>query len=230
MPEVLLPVPGQGPLYAGLFVAFEGGEGAGKSSHAAALYDRLAAAGLDVVRTREPGGTPNAEAIRGILLTAHADPDRAPLTARAEALLFAAARAEHVAAVVLPALQRGAVVITDRYLDSSIAYQGVGRGLGADVVGGLNGWATEGLFPDLTVLLDIDPAVGLRRVADANRMEAEPLEFHQRVRAGFLDLAGADPERYLVVDAGAPRPEVSAAVAARVEELLHSRRLEAEVG
>ena len=180
----------------GFFVAFEGGEGAGKSTQVRLLAEALAAQGLEVVTTREPGGTPSGAAIRSILL----DP-ATQLSPRAEALLYAADRAHHVATVIRPALERGAVVITDRYVDSSLAYQGAGRTLAQSEVANISAWATEGLVPDFTVLLDLDPEVGLARAGDPDRLEAEPLDFHRRVRAGFLDLAGAEPHRYVVVDA-----------------------------
>ena len=202
----------------GLFVVFEGGEGAGKSTQSRLLADRLRAHG-DVVHTREPGGTPVGEAVRAVVL----DPAHEGMSDRAEALLFAAARGEHVHRVVRPALDRGAVVLCDRYLDSSVAYQGVGRGLGVEAIAGLSLWATQGLLPDLTVLLDVDPALGLARVDDPNRLEGESLEFHREVRAGFLALAAADPPRYLVVDASREPAAIAAEVAARVEALLASR-------
>ena len=180
----------------GFFVAFEGGEGAGKSTQVRLLAEALAAQGLEVVTTREPGGTPSGAAIRSILL----DP-ATQLSPRAEALLYAADRAHHVATVIRPALERGAVVITDRYVDSSLAYQGAGRTLAQSEVANISAWATEGLVPDFTVLLDLDPEVGLARAGDPDRLEAEPLDFHRRVRAGFLDLARAEPHRYAVVAA-----------------------------
>ena len=168
----------------GLFVAFEGGDGAGKSTQARALAAALEARGHEVVLTREPGGTPAAEAMRHVVLT----PEYAGLDPRAEALLYAASRAEHVARLVLPALQRGAVVITDRYIDSSIAYQGVGRGLGPDVVGEINLWATRSLLPDLTVLLDVEAGAGLARLStEPDRLESEPEEFHATRRGSIVD-------------------------------------------
>jgi len=196
----------------GIFIAFEGGEGGGKSTQARLLTEALLAGGREVVRTREPGGTPAAEAIRAVLL----DPANEGLDARAEALLFAAARGEHVARVIRPALDRGAVVITDRYVDSSLAYQGVARGLGVDRVLELSMWATGGLLPDLTFVLDIDPAVGLARVTDPNRLEAESLEWHRMVRAAFLDLAAREPQRYVVLEATRPVEELASAIAAAV--------------
>lgn len=204
----------------GLFLAFEGGDGAGKSTQARLLAEALTARGLDVVVTREPGGTPAAEAIRHVVLT----PEFAGLDARAEALLYAASRAEHVARLVRPALERGAVVITDRYMDSSIAYQGIGRGLGPDVVGQINLWGTHGLLPDLTVLLDVEAGAGLARLDDEpDRLEAEPEAFHDAVVQGFRALASGDPERYLVLAAHDDREAIAAAVLARVEVLLAER-------
>ena len=182
----------------GYFIAFEGGEGAGKSTQEGLLAAALEERGRTVVRTREPGGTPAGEAIRHVLLS----PDFAGLDPRAEALLFAAARGEHVARVIRPALLRGDVVICDRYIDSSVAYQGFGRELGPKRVRDLSLWATGDLLPDLTVVLDIDPAVGLSRFSQRDRLEAEPLEYHRAVRAAFLALAEQEPDRYLVVDAG----------------------------
>ena len=196
----------------GYFVAFEGGEGAGKSTQERLLAETLVAAGHDVVRTREPGGTPAAEAMRHVVLS----PEFAGLDDRAEALLYAAARGEHVARVVRPALARGAVVVCDRYLDSSVAYQGYGRGLGPDRIRELSLWATGGLLPDLSVLLDVDPRRGLARFEQRDRLEAEPVEFHDRVRAGFREVAAANPDRYLVLDADRPVHELAAQIADRV--------------
>ena len=207
----------------GLFVAFEGGDGAGKSTQARALAEALLEAGHEVVLTREPGGTPAAEAIRHVVLT----PEFAGLDARAEALLYAASRAEHVARLVRPALERGAVVITDRYIDSSVAYQGVGRGLGPDVVGEINLWATRSLLPDLTVLLDVEAGAGLARIdTEPDRLESEPEEFHRSVVAAFRVLADGDPDRYLVLSASADLHEIAAAVRARVDVLLAERSQE----
>jgi dTMP kinase len=203
----------------GLFVAFEGGDGAGKSTQARLLAESLRTEGHDVVLTREPGGTPAAEAIREVVLT----PDFAGLDPRAETLLYAASRAEHVSRLVIPALERGAVVITDRYLDSSIAYQGVARGLGADVVGEINLWATRSLLPHLTVLLDVDAGAGLARVEEPNRLEAEPEAFHVVVVEAFRALAAGDPDRYLVLPAHDDRDAIAARVRERVETLLAGR-------
>ena len=200
----------------GCFIAFEGGEGAGKSTQEGLLAASLAARGHVVVRTREPGGTPAGEAIRHVLLS----PEFDGLDARAESLLFAAARGEHVARVIRPALARGDVVICDRYIDSSIAYQGFGRELGPRRVRELNLWATGDLLPDLTVVLDVDPEVGLSRFDGRDRLEAEPLDYHRAVRAAFLTLAESDPERYLVVDARADVDEIAATILVRVLALL----------
>jgi dTMP kinase len=200
----------------GAFVVFEGGDGAGKSTQCRLLADALRARGAEVVVTREPGGTPIGEAIREVLLGAGSD----GMAARTEALLFAAARAEHAAALIRPAVERGAVVISDRYLDSSVAYQGAARGLGEDRIAELSLWATEELVPELTVVLDVAPAVGLGRAGDANRMEAEPEDFHLRVRDSFLRRAALAPERYLVVPAHQPVEEVAGVVLAAVLERL----------
>ena len=198
------------------FIVFEGGEGAGKSTQSAALSDYLQARGHEVLCTREPGGTPAAEAIRAVLL----DPSNAGLDDRAEALLFAAARGDHAARVIRPALERGEIVISDRYLDSSVAYQGVARGLGAERVAELSLWATGGLVPDLTIVLDVDPALGLARVVGPDRLESEPLEWHARVRQGFLDIAAAAPDRYLVLDGSRPAEDLAVEIAVAVSALV----------
>jgi len=198
-----------------LFIAFEGGEGAGKSTQVTALAEYFNSRGADVVITREPGGAPAAEAMRAIVLS-H---EFTGLSDRAEALLFAAARAEHVHRTIRPALESGATVITDRYLDSSIAYQGISRDLGVDVIEEISLWATQGLLPDLTVVLDVSPEVGLSRAGAPDRMESEPLEFHERVRQGFLDLAGRDPSRYLVVDASGDRESITQSIIDAVDRL-----------
>jgi len=204
----------------GLLVAFEGGEGAGKSTQVQLLADWLRARGHPVETTVEPGGTPLGARLRAVLL----DPGTV-VPPRAEALLYAADRADHVASTVRPALQGGAVVLTDRYVDSSIAYQGAGRSLPAAEVAKLSDWATGGLQADLTVVLDLDPAVGLARAAGrstVDRLEAESLPFHQRVRAAFLSLAAAAPHRYLVVDAAQPAEQVAEQVRDRVAALLET--------
>ncbi|MEU8252925.1 dTMP kinase [Micromonospora inaquosa] len=206
---------------AGLFVVFEGGEGGGKSTQLAALAERLRGQGRDVVVTREPGATAVGRRIRSLVLDTSGDDAPSP---RAEALLYAADRAHHVATVVRPALVRGGVVISDRYVDSSLAYQGAGRTLPVDEVSWLSSWATGGLKPDLVVLLDVEPHTGLSRVASRNtgtdRLEAESIAFHERVRYAFLDLAAADPKRYLVLDASRPVDEINGLVVRRVEEML----------
>lgn len=182
----------------GLFVAFEGGEGAGKSTQIALAAQWLRVRGYEVVETREPGGTALGRELRGLLL----DPG-SHVTPRAETLLYGADRAQHVETVIRPALAAGEVVLTDRYLDSTLAYQGAGRGLGAEARV-VTSWASGGLLPDLTVLLDLDPAIGLARAenrAAPDRLESAALSFHQAVRQGFLDLAAAEPARYLVLEA-----------------------------
>jgi dTMP kinase len=201
----------------GFFIAFEGGEGAGKSTQVRLLAKAVSAAGHEVVTTLEPGDTKVGRQLRKILLghqTGTIDP-------RTEALLYAADRAEHVASVVGPALDRGAVCITDRYIDSSIAYQGAGRVLEPDDIERISMWATGDLLPDLTIVLDIDPEVGLTRFSSpADRLEAEPLAFHQRVREHFLTLSSRSPARYLVVDATAPVDAVSSQIRSVVLERL----------
>jgi len=195
-----------------VFIAFEGGDGAGKTTQIELLRGRLTQGGYDVVVTREPGGTALGASIREVLL--HGD----HVAPRAEALLFAADRAHHVATVVRPALARGAVVLQDRYLDSSIAYQGAGRQLDPADIKRLSLWATEGLLPDLTVLLDVTPEVGRDRRGEVHdRLESEQDDFHARVREHYLQLAAADPGRYLVVDASLPPEEIAQIVAERVE-------------
>ena len=203
----------------GLWITFEGGDGAGKTTQASLLERWLRDEGRTVVRTREPGGTEVGALIRDIVL--HHRGDVAP---RAEALLYAADRAHHVATLVRPALARGEIVIQDRYLDSSVAYQGAGRVLDAAQIRDLSLWATEDALPDLTVLLDLDPASACARL-DADdkpfdRLESEQADFHARVRKAFLELAAAEPERFLVLDATLPADDLAAAVRARVAALL----------
>ena len=201
----------------GLFVAFEGGEGAGKSTQVTLLAEALREQGREVVTTFEPGDTGVGRHLRELLL-GHQTGDLDP---RTEALLYAADRAEHVAEVVQPALGRGAVCITDRYIDSSIAYQGAGRTLDPVDVERVSEWATGGLWPHLTLLLDIDPAVGLTRFdTPADRLESEPLAFHQRVREHFLSLSRRAPERYVVVDAAEPVEKVAALIREAVERVM----------
>nr|WSZ15554.1 dTMP kinase [Streptomyces canus] len=201
----------------GFFIALEGGDGAGKSTQAEALAEWIRAKGHEVVVTREPGATPVGKRLRSILL----DVSSAGLSHRAEALLYAADRAEHVDTVVRPALERGAVVISDRYIDSSVAYQGAGRDLSPTEIARINRWATDGLVPHLTVLLDVSPEIARERFTEApDRLESEPAEFHARVRSGFLTLAAADPGRYLVVDAGQEPEAVSTVVRHRLDQML----------
>jgi len=206
----------------GRFIVFEGGEGSGKSTQVDRLADSLQAYGRAVVTTREPGATPLGKRIRAIVLDPPEADDEAP-SARAEALLYAADRAHHVETMIMPALRAGSIVLSDRYVDSSLAYQGAGRTLASEEVRWLSSWATGGLRPDLVVLLDIDPEEGLRRAAgrgSADRLEGESLAFHQRVRNAFLDLAAAEPDRYLVVDASQPVEVIAFAVRERVHALL----------
>jgi dTMP kinase len=201
----------------GLFVAFEGGEGSGKTTQARLVAIWLRELGYDVVTTHEPGATKVGMRLRALLLdTAHAG-----MSPHAEALMYAADRAEHVSTVIKPALDRGAVVITDRYVDSSLAYQGAGRSLPVEDIARLNDWATGGRTPDLTVLLDMNPMAGLaRRTRSADRLEAEPAEFHNRVRSGFLALAKADPSRYLIVDADGQQDDITREITTRIRALL----------
>ncbi|MGT2425379.1 dTMP kinase [Amnibacterium kyonggiense] len=200
-----------------MFLTLEGGDAAGKTTQAAALERWLVERGRTVVRTREPGGTELGAEIRNLLLHGgHVAP-------RAEALLYAADRAHHVATVVRPALERGDVVVQDRYLDSSVAYQGAGRVLDPEEVRGLSTWATEGLLPDLTILLDVDTVKARARRggrAAEDRLEAEEDAFHARVRAAFLALADASPDRFVVVDGSRPADVVAADVRAAVEPRL----------
>ena len=205
------------PAHAGLFIALEGGEGAGKTTQARMLAIWLREQGFDVITTREPGATKVGMRLRALLL----DTTHAGMSPRAEALMYAADRAEHVAEVISPALERGGVIITDRYTDSSLAYQGAARGLRTEDVAWLSHWATDGLVPDLTILLDLPPQAGLGwRTRSADRLEAEPTEFHDRVRAGFLSLARQDPHRYLVLDATRSAAELTQEIQERVREML----------
>lgn len=204
----------------GVFITFEGGDGGGKSTQVARLAESLRALGHEVVASREPGGTPIAEKIREVLL----DPANHEMGDRTEALLFAAGRAEHVHHLIRPALERGAIVISDRFMDSSIVYQGMGRGLGAQDVMGLNMWATGNLKPHLTIVLDVDAGFGLDRIGEKDRIEQASRELHDKVRQGYLQLAAAEPERYLVVNAQQPIDVIAAEVLARVEQLLQATR------
>ena len=207
----------------GWFITFEGGEGTGKSTQIERLAGRLRDRGREVVLTREPGGTPLAEAIRAVLLDPRHEPD-----GLAEVFLLEAARRNHVAGVIRPALDRGAVVLCDRYADSSWVYQGFVRGLGAAVVEYLNELATGGLDPDLTLVFDMDPRVALGRALDRNleaearegRLDEEPMDFHEQVRIGFLRLAERWPDRVRVVDAAGDPDEVFKRVVGALPEEL----------
>ncbi|MBU1587274.1 MAG: dTMP kinase [Actinobacteria bacterium] len=203
---------------AGLFITLEGGDGSGKSTQSALLTEWLTDAGHTVLVTREPGGTPLGEELREIVL--HRRGDIAP---RAEALIYAADRAHHISTKVRPALERGEIVVQDRYLDSSVAYQGAGRVLDGTEIRNLSLWATENLLPDLTILLDLPEDDGRDRLAERtkyDRLEAEAADFHARVRAAYLGLAEAEPGRFLVLDARQPREVIAAAVRERVGSLL----------
>ncbi|TXK18438.1 dTMP kinase [Homoserinibacter sp. GY 40078] len=203
----------------GLFLTFEGGDGSGKSTQSALLTEWLASLGRQVVHSREPGGTELGLELREIILHR-----RGYMAPRAEALLYAADRAHNIATVVRPALARGDIVIQDRYLDSSVAYQGAGRVLDPAEVRDVSLWATEGLLPDLTILLDLDVATGRDRLDDSrtryDRLEAEAAEFHHRVRDAYLALAAAEPQRFLVLDATLPIDELSTRIRERVSDLL----------
>jgi dTMP kinase len=204
---------------AGLFITFEGGDGSGKSTQSALLTEWLTAQGHTVVHSREPGGTDLGVELREIILHR-----RGYIAPRAEALLYAADRAHNIATKVRPAIERGDIVIQDRYLDSSVAYQGAGRVLDATEVRDISLWATEGLLPDLTVLLDLSAENGRERIAATrdvyDRLEAEKNDFHERVRNSFLDLAKAEPQRFIVLDATDPIETIAAAIQTRVVRLL----------
>lgn len=204
----------------GLFVVFEGGEGAGKSTQVRLLRSAIERAGHDAVVTREPGGTEIGERIRALLL----DPDNAMMSDRAEALLYAAARAQHVDQVIRPALEKGQVVLCDRYVDSSIVYQGVARGLGDNEVAELNRWATADLMPDLVIVLDIDPVEGLRRAGSPDRLEMAGFDFHSRVNEAFRGRALMDPDRYLLLDGN----DEAETLHARIRDTVFARLEQAE--
>jgi len=203
----------------GLWITLEGGDGSGKTTQAGLLAEWMQQRGRTVLRTREPGGSEVGVLIRDIVLH-----HRGEIAPRAEALLYAADRAHHVATVVRPALARGEIVIQDRYLDSSVAYQGAGRVLDATEVRDLSLWATEGALPDLTVLLDLDPSTARRRL-DAedkpfDRLEAEREDFHARVRSAYLALAAAEPQRFLVVDASLDPDDIAVLIRARMSVIV----------
>lgn len=200
-----------------MFITLEGPEGSGKTSAAKRIVSELENLGYKVLFTREPGGTPIAEQIRNVIL----DKANTKLDARAEALLYAASRRQHLVEKVLPALKEGKVVICDRYIDSSLAYQGGARGLGIDEVLNINMFATENKFPDLTLLFDIDPRLGLERInknknREVNRLDLEKLEFHNKVRQTFLELSKTYAKRYVVIDASKSEDEVGKASLAAI--------------
>lgn len=203
----------------GLFITFEGGDGSGKSTQLSLLVSWLEQLGRTVVTTREPGGTPLGDELREIVLHS-----RGHITPKSEALIYAADRAHHIATKVRPAIGRGDVVVQDRYLDSSVAYQGVGRNLGAEEIRRVSMWATDGLLPDLTVLLDLEETLGRERLDTSrtrfDRLESEEQEFHSRVRAAYLALAAAEPERFLVLDATRARDDLAGEIRSRVAALL----------
>jgi len=203
----------------GLFIAIEGGEGAGKSTHAKRLVEYLQSLGQEVVLTREPGGTPTAEKIRSILL----DPEITDMPDQTEALLFAASRADHSANLIRPALERGATVICDRYFDSSVAYQGYSRGLGAEKVRDLSLWATGNLIPDFTIYLDVPAEAGEQRMDGTDRMEIQSRDFHEAVHQAFRDIAATSPYPNVVIDATAPKDEVAIAVRVAIDGVLAAR-------
>ena len=207
---------------AGIFITLEGPDGSGKTTQIAYLRTLFEREGFTVVQTREPGGTPIADRIRSLIL----DPAHREMTARTEALLYMAARAQHTAELIRPALHRGAVVISDRYTDSTLVYQGVARGLPQEALVWLNRFATEDLVPDLTLLLDGESGNLAQRVADRgnrDRLDSEGLEFHQRVRAGFLRLAEQNPGRFRVIDGEQPVENVRWAIEKCVMEFLRKR-------
>ena len=200
----------------GLFIAIEGGEGAGKSTHSKRLAEYLESLGHEVMLTREPGGTPTAEKIRNILL----DPEITDMPDETEALLFAAARADHAINKMRPAIERGVIVICDRYIDSSVAYQGIARGLGEQKIRELSEWATEQLLPDFTIYLDVPAEAGEQRMDGIDRMEIQSREFHFAVHQAFRDIAANSARPNIVIDATAPKDDVAAAVRAAVEPLV----------
>lgn len=208
----------------GIFITLEGGDGVGKSTQSRLLTEWLESEGHEVVLSREPGGTTLGAEVRRLLL--HGGDAVGDVDARSEALLYAADRAQNIAKVVRPALERGAVVVQDRFIDSSLAYQGAGRVLDAADVRSINEWAADGLWPHLTVLLDLDPEAGVRRVKTReqglDRLEAETREFHESVRRAFQAMAAAEPDRFLVIDAAATPEEIHLAIRPRVAALLAS--------
>ncbi|MCD6508601.1 dTMP kinase [Candidatus Poribacteria bacterium] len=201
-----------------MFITFEGIEGSGKSTQAKLLVEYLRGKGLNVILTREPGGVELSERIRSILIETGLD-----ISPRAELLLFLASRAQHTDELIRPSLQKGHIVVCDRYIDASVAYQGYGRGLSIEMIKRLNDWATGGIRPNLTVLLDLSPEEGLKRVRTSkktDRIEGENLEFHRRVREGYLEIARSDPDRFLVLDATRSMEEIQRFIREAVEACL----------
>ncbi|HPY79708.1 MAG TPA: dTMP kinase [Bacilli bacterium] len=195
-----------------MFITLEGPEGSGKTTAVEAAVNKLIEMGYQIVRTREPGGTIIAEQIRNVIL----DKSNTAMDSRTEALLYAASRRQHLVEKIWPALKDGKIVICDRYLDSSLAYQGGARGLGIEEVLKVNLFATENTWPDLTLLFDVDPEIGLSRISknaarEVNRLDLEKLDFHKRVRNTFLQLAAQYPDRYIIIDASKSREEVALA-------------------
>lgn len=203
----------------GVFIAFEGGEGSGKSTQTRALKSWFEEQGRTVVLTREPGGTELGSHLRQILL----DLESAEIALKTEALLFAADRAEHMATMIHPALSRGEVVISDRYIDSFVAYEMGGRQLASEDILPISRWATDSLTPDLTILLDIAPQRGLSRRGELDRMESQSIDFHERVRATFLELASKATDRYLIVDAEQTSEAISTLIKARCAVFLATK-------
>ena len=206
-----------------MFITFEGPDGSGKTTQARLLADHLRQEGFDVVLSREPGGTEIGDQIRTVL---H-DPNNAAMDARAEILLYSASRAQHVAQRIRPALAAGKILVSDRFADSTLAYQGYGRGLDLTMLRTITAFATGGLNPDLTLLIDITAQEGLRRRQTGgdewNRLDAEALDFHRRVRAGYLQLAGLEPQRWVVVDGARPPEELHAEIKGLVDARLRDR-------
>ena len=195
-----------------MFITLEGPEGSGKTTAVESAVKKLEEMGYQIVRTREPGGTPISEQIRNVIL----DKANTAMDGRTEALLYAASRRQHLVEKVWPALRKGKIVICDRYLDSSLAYQGAARGLGVDEILNINLFATENTWPDLTLLFDLKPEIGLARInananREVNRLDLEKLDFHNKVREAFLELSKRYPDRYVVIDASASREEVAKA-------------------
>ena len=207
-----------------MFITLEGPEGSGKTSAVKLVVARLQKEGYEIIQTREPGGTPISEQIRNVIL----DVNNTKLDPRAEALLYAASRRQHLVEKVWPAIKEGKIVICDRFLDSSLAYQGGARGLGVDEILNINLFATENKWPDLTLLFDIDPRIGLERIAknanrEVNRLDLEKLEFHQKVRETFLKLAELYKERFVIIDASKSIDEVAEATYKAIKDRLNGR-------